>query len=70
MLIQACNVSKGDEIITSSRPSGGLVEDIEVTEDGTVRITYAGGGLDWLESPQIVVRKDKFFTFFTPDPVQ
>lgn len=68
MLVSVTNISPGDEISTSR--GGGKVKAIEVLEDGSVRLEYFGGPQEWLERGQIVVKKDKFSSFFVPDPVQ
>lgn len=68
MLVQVSNISPGDEISTAR--GGGKVKAVEVLEDGSVRLEYFEGPQEWLESGQIVVKKDKFSLFFTPNPVQ
>lgn len=68
MLVPVTNISPGDDISTAR--GGGIVESIVVQEDGSVRLVFTGGLQEWLSSGQIVVKKDKFSTFFAPDPVQ
>lgn len=68
MLVSVINISPGDEISTAR--GGGKVKSIEVLEDGSVRLEYFEGPQEWLESGQIVVKKDKFQSFFAPNPVQ
>lgn len=68
MLVPVTNISPGDDISTAR--GGGIVESIVVQEDGSVRLVFTGGLQEWLSSGQIVVKKDKFSTFFVPDPVQ
>lgn len=68
MLIKVSNISPGDDIATAR--GGGVVESVELLDDGGTILVYTGGHREWLESGQIVVKKDKFQTFFTASPVQ
>lgn len=68
MLIPVSNISPGDDISTAR--GGGVVKGVEHFEDGSVRLEFIEGPQEWLESGQIVVKKDKFNTFFSGNPVQ
>jgi hypothetical protein len=65
MLIQASNISPGDTIVTSVYQEGCQVSQVYLLEDGSVRVEYETGKLEWLGSNQIVVRKDKHQNFFS-----
>lgn len=68
MLIQVCNLSPGDEVVTGRY--NGILSNVKNSEDGSILLEFENGGQEWLESNRIVVKKDKFSSFFTPDPVQ
>lgn len=67
MLIPACNVSPGDFIITPVFQNGEKVSNVHLLEDGSVRIEYETGKLEWLGSKHVVVRKDRSQNFFSGD---
>lgn len=68
MLTKVCNLSPGDDIATGRH--SGVLKNVEMCEDGVILLEYESGIQEWLESFRIVVKKDKFSSFFTPDPVQ
>jgi hypothetical protein len=56
MLTQICNISPGDSIITSIGKRK-LVEDIVVSEDGSVKVVYAGDAeTEYMPSNHVVLK--------------
>lgn len=51
-----CNISPGDTIVTSDQVRK-LVNDIVISEDGTVKVTYEGAKVDYMPSNHIVLLK-------------
>ena len=68
MLVKVTNINPGDDIATAR--GGGIVESVEILDDGGTILVYTGGHREWLESGQMVVKKDKFQTFFAQNGVQ
>ena len=67
MLIQASNISPGDVVITPVYQDGEKVSQVYLLEDGSVRIEYETGKLEWLSSKQVVVRRDSNENFYRGD---
>lgn len=70
MLIQACEISPGDLIVVSAHRHPEIVRDTILLEDGAVYVEYENGGLEWLRSNHVVLRKDKTTNFFGAEAAQ
>lgn len=70
MLIKAANVSPGDLIATPAHKNGEKVSDVFLFEDGSVRLKYGNGDIEWLSSNQTIMRKDEHPNFFSAGSTQ
>lgn len=59
MLIHARDVRSGDIIMTPSWNTEGVaVKSVSLNEDGSIKLGYENGSIEWFDSHGIVVRKD------------